>query len=245
MEVIPAIDLIGGKVVRLTQGDYTAETSYGIEPGAAAARFAAAGATRLHVVDLDGARVGAPVHLGLVAAIARGTGLDIEFGGGLRTREAIGQALAAGAGRVIVGTAAWRDQELMLWMARTHPARVAVALDIQDGRLAVAGWKESGVLTTAEAVAMLAALGITQAVFTDIEGDGTLQGLNFDRVGTVVRLCGGAGIRLTLAGGVRDLEDIRGVKRFAAEGLEAVVAGKALYEGTLDLAAALAVARAA
>lgn len=243
MDVVPAIDLIGDRVVRLTKGDYAAETAYDLEPGAAAVLFADAGATRVHIVDLDGARKGVPSHLHVARRIAEVTGLAVEFGGGLRSRETIDAAFAAKVSRVILGTAAFRDPGLLAWAVQTHGDRVMVSLDAKGADVMVEGWVKAERHGLVEAFDQLAGRGVRRVVFTDTTRDGTLAGVD---VAGIAQIAGRqAGLSLQFAGGVKDLADVRRLKAFEAAGLEAIIAGKSLYEGTLDLKEALSLARAA
>lgn len=243
MDVVPAIDLIGDKVVRLTKGDFAAETAYDLEPGAAAVLFADAGATRIHLIDLDGARKGAPVHLHVAHRIAQVTGLQVEFGGGLRTREAVDAALAAGVGRVILGTAAFRDPALLAWAIQAHGDRVMVSLDAKGAEVMVDGWLTAERRDLLQAFDHLHDRGVRRVIFTDTSRDGTLAGVDTTGFERIVRRR--SGMSFQFAGGVRDLADVTRLKALEGAGLEAVVAGKSLYEGTLDLKAALNLARSA
>ncbi len=239
-EVIPAIDLKGGRCVRLVQGRLDAETVYGDDPVAVARRWVAAGAPRLHVVDLDGAVAGRPIARDLVVAIARAAGsVPVQVGGGIRRREELDAYLAAGVDRVVLGTAALEDRRLVAEAAVAHPGRVWVGLDARDGRLAVRGWLETTAADPVEAARALAALAIGGFVVTDIGRDGTLAGPNLARLLDVARA---VPVPVVASGGVASAEDIR--RLAAAEGgrLAGAVVGRALYAGTLDLAEALAAA---
>lgn len=240
MLVIPAIDLRGGRCVRLTQGRYDAETVYADDPVAVALDWVAQGAARLHVVDLDGARVGHPVNLGVVRAIDAAVEIPIQLGGGLRSAADIAQALDAGADRVILGTRAVQDEGFLKQAAAIFPGRIIVSLDVRGERVAVSGWLEEAAVTLDEAVGRLAALGFEEVIVTDVERDGTLSGVNPELVRRVAR----HGLRVFAAGGVGSLDDIVALRALEPEGLAGVIVGKALYSGRLNLADALAAARA-
>lgn len=241
-EVVPAIDLRGGRCVRLVQGRLDAATVYGDDPVAVARRWAAAGAPRLHVVDLDGAVAGRPVSRDQVAAIGRAVApVPVQVGGGVRALADVEAYLAAGLDRIILGTAALEDRRLVAAAAAAHPARIWIGLDVRAGRLATRGWLETTAAEPVPAARALEALGVGGFVVTDISRDGTLDGPNLDRVLAVAL----AVDRPVLAsGGVASAEDVGRLADAAGGRLAGVVVGKALYAGRLDLAEALAAARA-
>lgn len=241
MLVIPAIDLLGGRCVRLHRGRYEEETVYSDAPAEVAREWVRQGARRLHVVDLDGARAGRPVHLDAVREIAAAAGVPVQLGGGLRSLDDIAAALAAGADRVLLGTRAVADPGFLGEAAARHPGRVLVSLDVRGGRVAVAGWLKTSPLTLDAALDRLSALDLREIVVTDVERDGTLAGVNPD----LVRQAARRGFRVIAAGGVSTIEDIRALKALEPEGLVGVIAGKALYAGTLSLPEALAAAEGA
>jgi phosphoribosylformimino-5-aminoimidazole carboxamide ribotide isomerase len=233
-ELLPAIDLRGGRVVRLQQGDFARETSYGTDPLKVAADFAAADATWLHVVDLDGARAGEPRQTALLAAIVDAVGhrVRVEAGGGLRTIGAITLALEAGAARVAVGTALLRDPALAgTLVARVGPSRLAASIDVRDGLAVGDGWRPgaSG-LEAAEAIAMLAAAGIATFEVTAIDRDGLLGGPDLDLLRSLADL--GLG-RIIASGGVASIDDVLAVR---SAGCDGAIVGRALYEGRVGLA---------
>ena len=237
-EVLPAIDLRGGRVVRLEQGDFGRETAYDPDPVAVAARSAALGARWLHVVDLDGARAGEPRQLEVAAAIVREThgGTRVEVGGGLRTPEDVAGALGIGAARVAVGTAALRDPAFARDLVDRHgSARIVASIDVRNGTALGEGWRAGapGVLAT-DAVAMLADAGIDTFEVTAIERDGSLQGPDLDLLRALVGLDRG---RIIASGGVASIEDVLAVQ---AAGCGGAIIGKAIYEGRIDLGALLA-----
>jgi phosphoribosylformimino-5-aminoimidazole carboxamide ribotide isomerase len=238
-EVVPAIDVKDGRCVRLVQGRFDDATVYGDDPVAVARRFAAGGAPRLHVVDLDGAVAGRPVARDLVVAIARAVApLPVQVGGGIRARADLLAYLAAGLDRVILGTAALEDRGLVAEAAAAHPARVWVGLDVKDGRLAVRGWLETAAVAPIEAARTLAEAGAAGFVVTDIAKDGTLTGPSLERTVAVAE----AVDRPVLAsGGVSSADDLR---RLAATGrLAGAIVGKALYAAAVTLEELLAAAQ--
>jgi phosphoribosylformimino-5-aminoimidazole carboxamide ribotide isomerase len=236
--VLPAIDLRDGRVVRLAQGDFGRETAYGDDPVPVARAFARAGATWLHVVDLDGAMRGEPVQLDAAAriALAAGSGVRCEFAGGLRTPAAVERALQAGAARVAVGTAALRDPAFAAELISRHGAgAVAIALDVRDGLALGEGWRPGASGVRAEAALLrLAAEGARLFEVTAIERDGLLGGPDLDLLARLVALDAGDVIA---SGGVADLDDLRRVRDLGCAG---AIVGRAIYEGRLDLAAAIA-----
>ncbi len=234
----PAIDLLGGRCVRLRQGDYAQADVFGDDPVALARHWRAAGAQWLHIVDLDGARGGHPAHLELVRRIVAATGSLVQLGGGLRTEGDIAVALDSGVTRVILGTAATRDPDVLARCLARWGERIAVGVDARDGRVAISGWLET---TGESALAMarrMADMGIQTLVVTSIERDGTLAGS--DTIGLQALRLAVPDTRLIAAGGIATLADVRALARL---GLDGAVLGRALYAGTLDLAAALQLAR--
>jgi phosphoribosylformimino-5-aminoimidazole carboxamide ribotide isomerase len=237
-EVLPAIDLIGGRVVRLRRGDFDQETSYGDDPTAVARGFADAGAGWLHVVDLDGARAGEPRQLDLAAAIVAEVygQARVEVGGGLRTAEAIAGAIGTGAARAVIGTALLRDPGFATTLVGRHgPDRLVASIDVRDGLALGEGWREGAPgLPVADAVASLAAAGIEWFEVTAIERDGLLEGPDMDLLRSLVALERG---HIIASGGVSSIEDVIAVE---AAGCAGAIVGRALYEGRIDLRALLA-----
>jgi phosphoribosylformimino-5-aminoimidazole carboxamide ribotide isomerase len=232
-EVLPAIDLREGRVVRLSQGDFARETAYSDDAVLVARSFAAAGATWLHVVDLDGARTGEPVQLELVSAIVAEVHgrARVEVGGGLRTSEAVAGALGTGCSRVAVGTAALRDPAFAASIVARHGAsRIAASIDVRDGLALGEGWREgSGGVVAADAVAMLAAAGVTTFEVTAIDRDGLLGGPDLALLRSLVALDRG---RIIASGGVSSLADVLAVH---AAGCAGAIVGRAIYEERVDL----------
>ena len=236
-EVLPAIDVRGGIVVRLVQGDFGRETTYATDPVGTADGFAAAGASWLHLVDLDGAR-GLPRQTDVVEAIVRGTAgrLQCQVGGGLRTDAAVASTLDAGASRVVIGTAALADPDLVRRLLAAHGSdRIAVALDVRDGLAVGDGWRE-GVpgRPVGEALAALADAGIERFVVTSIVRDGGLGGPDLELLGVLVASGHGA---IVASGGIASIGDILAVRGLGCAG---AIVGRALYEGRFDLGAAIA-----
>ena len=242
MEIIPAIDIRGGRCVRLHQGRYDRETVFDRDPVDAARRWIDAGATRLHVVDLDGARSGDPVNLPHVARIAR-LGAPVQCGGGVRDAARARRLLDTGVDRVILGTAAVHDTVLVEALCRDHPGAIVVSLDARDGFVATDGWTKTSRVRAADLAAALEALGVPRFVYTDISRDGAMTEPN---VGALRALVDAVGVPVIASGGVAAREHIAPL---AAAGAEAAIIGRALYEGALSggltLAAAMAAAAAA
>lgn len=239
-EILPAIDLRGGRVVRLRQGDFERETVYGDDPAEVVRGFAAAGARWIHLVDLDGARSGRPMQGEQIRTVleAVGTEIRVEVAGGLRTVDAVAEVLAAGASRAIVGTAALDDPSLVGGLVAAHGAdRIAVAIDVRDGRALGHGWTATAAgPEAAQAIATLADVGVATFEVTAIERDGLLEGPDLALYDRLVRLGRGA---IIASGGITTLADLRELR---ARGCAGAILGRALYEGRLDLAAAIGVA---
>jgi len=236
-EILPAIDLRGGRVVRLRQGDFAQETAYSDDPAAVARRFAAAGARWIHVVDLDGARAGAPSQVEAIRAVlgAVGETTRIEVAGGLRTAESLAEVLHAGAARAVLGTAALADPDLVASLVGLYgPDRIAIAIDVRDGRAVGHGWTAGAAgLDAAAAIEALATAGATTFEVTSIERDGLLGGPDLGLYDRLVQLGRGD---IIASGGITTLDDLRDLR---ARGCTGAILGRALYEGTLDLAVAL------
>jgi len=229
MQVIPAIDLRGGCCVRLRQGDYDQETVFGDDPAAMAAHWQAEGATRIHLVDLDGARAGRPVNVESVRAILRSVSVPCQLGGGVRDESTIAEWLEAGIERVIVGTQALKDPVWFRAMAETYPGRLVLGLDARDGRVATAGWLD---VSTVEATALAAQfddLPLGGVVYTDIACDGMLAGPNLAATGDLARALK---TPVIASGGVSTLEDLA---HLAALPVAACIVGRALYDGRFRL----------
>lgn len=229
MQIFPAIDLRGGQVVRLYQGDYDKETVYGRDPCAAARDFIAAGARHLHVVDLDGARDGTPANFDSIAAIAKQGGLYIEVGGGIRTEERIRQYLDLGVSRCILGTVAVKDFDFTARMAQKYGGQIAVGVDARDGWVAVNGWKELSRERGVDFCRRLRDAGVKTVIYTDISRDGAEQGTNLALYRELAEV---RGLDVTASGGISSIAELRELQ---AIGTRAAILGKALYTGRLDL----------
>lgn len=235
MMVIPAVDLRGGKCVRLREGRPEVETVFSDDPVSVALRWAEMGAPRLHVVDLDGAFAGAPKHTELIREIARSVGVPLQVGGGLRSVEAVEQVLAAGAGWVVLGTKAAQDPEFLAGVSRGFQGRIIVAVDASEGRVAVDGWTRTLDLRAEAFAAEAARAGATAILYTDIARDGTESGPNLESTRAVARA---AGVPVFASGGVASLEDLR--RLAGIDGVAGAIVGRALYTGAVDLKQAIA-----
>ncbi|MBI1815554.1 MAG: 1-(5-phosphoribosyl)-5-[(5-phosphoribosylamino)methylideneamino]imidazole-4-carboxamide isomerase [Deltaproteobacteria bacterium] len=242
MLIIPAIDLKGGRCVRLLRGEMAAETVYGDDPIAMGRRWVSEGAEYLHVVDLDGAVSGAPVNGDAIAALCAALPIPIEVGGGVRTVERAAQLLAAGADRVIFGTAALAHPEVVALACERFPGRIAVGIDARDGKVAVQGWTETSQTTAIDLARRVEAFGVVRIIYTDISRDGTQQGVNVEATRA---LADAITIPVIASGGVGSLADITALLPCAAAGVAAVIVGRALYTGAVKLAEAIAAARGA
>lgn len=233
MELWPAIDLRGGKCVRLLQGDYDRETIFGEDPVAMARGFVTAGARRLHIVDLDGAKDGVPMQAELVGRMVAAAGVPCQLGGGIRSLETVGRYLAAGVDRVVVGSVAIESPELLTEMAAAFPGRIVLGLDARDGRVAVRGWLETSPLEALDVARRHAGLPLAAIVFTDIATDGMLSGPNLPALAAMVQA---VPLPIVASGGIASAADIRHV---AATGAAGCIVGRALYEGAVTLPAAV------
>ena len=233
----PAIDLKDGRAVRLVKGDFDQSMVFNEDPVAQARAFAEAGATSLHVVDLDGARTGEPVHAPVVAEIAAAFGGTVHFGGGLRSRAAIETALAAGAERLVVGTAVVVDQELLRWAIDRLGDGLVIALDARDGKVATHGWTQVSELEAEEVARDLVRTGVRHLLYTDIDRDGMLDGPNLASLRRVAKSA--PPLTVIASGGVSSLDDIRRLRQLGIDNLRGVVVGRALYEGRFTISEAL------
>ncbi len=233
MVIFPAIDLIGGQAVRLVQGDYAQKTVYNADPLAVAKGFGEAGATYLHLVDLEGAKTGTADQFPVIQNIIQNSGLKTEIGGGIRNMETVERYLAAGAYRVILGTAAVTDPDFLTACVRRYGDRIAVGVDVKDGRVAIRGWTELSAFTCAQFLQQMQTAGVATVICTDVSKDGLLQGIDAGWYGGLARQYAG---RLVASGGVTSLADVRALRR---QGLYGAILGKALYTGGIDLAQAI------
>ena len=237
MLILPAIDLRGGQCVRLRQGDYAQETVFGDDPAAMARRWVDQGATYLHLVDLDGARAGRPVNGASVRAVIEAAGVPCQLGGGLRTEEHLDEVFGWGVQRIILGTRALQDPAWFEAMCRRFPERIVLGIDARAGRVAVQGWQQLSDRSALELARACAAWPLAALIYTDINRDGMLKGPNVE---ATAELTAAVAVPVIASGGVTTLDD---VARLARAGLAGCVIGRALYEGRLDLAAAIALAR--
>jgi len=238
--LFPAIDLKNGEAVRLQQGDMTRATVFNRDPAAQAQAFERQGFAYLHLVDLDGAFAGKPVNADAVERILAAVKIPVQLGGGIRDRATIEAWLSKGVTRVIIGTAAVRDPALVKEAARAHPGRVAVGLDARDGRVAVEGWAETSQLAALDVARRFEDAGVAAIIYTDVARDGMLKGLNLD---ATIALADAVSIPVVASGGLASLEDVRALLAPRAHKLAGAIAGRALYDGRLDAAAALALIR--
>jgi phosphoribosylformimino-5-aminoimidazole carboxamide ribotide isomerase len=233
----PAIDIRGGKAVRLAQGDYDRETAYDDDPVVAARRWVDGGASWLHVVDLDGARSGQPVNLEHVRRIVASVEVPVQLGGGLRDSGKVEEAISSGVERVVLGTAAVRDPDLAAAIAAAHGDRVVVSVDSRSGRVAAEGWTESSDLDTREVVIALSERGVRRFVYTPVDVDGLMEGPDLDSLREVAEATDG---EVIYSGGVGSLEDLSAIAELGLDNVEGVIVGKALYEGRFGIGEAQA-----
>jgi phosphoribosylformimino-5-aminoimidazole carboxamide ribotide isomerase len=240
--LFPAIDLKNGEAVRLQQGDMARATVFNRDPSAQALAFEAAGFEWLHLVDLDGAFAGKPVNVLAVAAIVKAVKIPVQLGGGIRNLATVESWLGEGIARVIIGTAAVRDPEFVKQAARKFPGQIAVGIDARAGKVAVAGWAEETQLEALELARLFEDAGVAAIIYTDVERDGMLQGLNLD---ATIALADEIGIPVIASGGFASMEDVRQLFEPRARKLAGAIVGRALYDGRLDARAALDLIRAA
>jgi phosphoribosylformimino-5-aminoimidazole carboxamide ribotide isomerase len=238
--LFPAIDLKNGEAVRLEQGDMTRATVFNRDPVAQARTFESLGFEWLHLVDLDGAFAGKPVNARAVAAIKKAVKIPVQLGGGIRNLATVERWLAEGIARVIIGTAAVRDPDFVKAAARNFPGKVAVGIDARAGKVAVSGWAEETQLEAIELARLFENGGVAAIVYTDVERDGMMQGLNLD---STIALADSVSIPVIASGGFASIDDVRALLQPCARKLEGAIAGRALYDGRLDAKAALALMR--
>lgn len=238
MEIFPAIDLILGQAVRLTQGDYARSKVYDSDPVRVARGFIAQGARNLHVVDLDGAKSGAPVNMPRIRELAGLPGLFVQVGGGIRSMEGIETYLALGIDRVILGTAAVKDPALLAQAIKAHGERIAVGVDAKNGRIALSGWLEQTDIDSVAFCRKLCDEGVQTVIYTDIAKDGAMEGTNREAYAALARI---EGLNVVASGGICTQEDIAALRDM---GIYAAIIGKALYEGAIDLRRAIEISEA-
>lgn len=237
MILFPAIDIRNGRCVRLTEGKFECETVFAEDPAEMAVRWADAGAEYLHVVDLDGALAGQSANTEVIKRILAKVKIPVQVGGGIRTLENIENMLALGVTRVILGSVAVRNPELVREACQKFPGKVVVGIDAKNGEVAVEGWGIGGGIGAVELAKKMAAVGVEHIIFTDISRDGMLSGVNVE---ATAELAKSSGVKVIASGGVSSLADIKALQAHAADGIEGCIIGKAIYTGALDLKEALA-----
>lgn len=235
MEFLPAIDLLDGQAVRLAKGDYNQVTVYNTDPVAQARVFEASGARWLHVVDLEGARTGEPAHLEIIERIARETSLHIEVGGGVRSIETFKRLCEAGASRIVLGTTLITDEAFAQAALAYAPDVVTAGIDARDGMVAISGWREGSRVASEELIREVSSWGVTHLVYTDIAKDGMQTGIDAAAYQHIAQVFGHAVIA---SGGVASISDVEALAE-VSDAIEGVIAGRAVYEGALDVASAL------
>lgn len=240
MIVIPAIDLKEGKCVRLLQGRMEDATVYGDDPGEMARRFEDMGAELIHVVDLDGAFAGSQKNLDSIKRILDSVGIPIEVGGGIRNMAAIEGLLGLGVSRVILGTVAVEDPGLLMLACKKYPGRIVAGIDAKDGMVAVRGWDDVSSVQAEDLARKMEDAGVSAIIYTDIARDGMLTGHNIE---ATMHLAGHVQVPIVASGGVKDISDIKELMRIEELGIEGVITGKAIYEGTLGLSEAIALTK--
>jgi phosphoribosylformimino-5-aminoimidazole carboxamide ribotide isomerase len=234
MILLPAIDILDGKAVRLARGEFEQRTIYDADPVQAARRWVDAGARALHVVDLDGARSGQPANLELVKRVVASVAVPVQVGGGLRSSEAVEAVLDAGAARVVLGTAAFRDLDFLDETIAAHRERVVVSVDARDGLLAASGWTEQTEIPAESVIETLGGRGVTRFVYSSIERDGMMDGPDLAEVARIASIVRGT---FVYSGGVSTVDDLRALAQLRQVNLTGVIVGKALYEQRFDVAA--------
>ncbi len=236
MEVIPAIDLLADKCVRLYQGDYEQARVFSDNPLEVARQWAQAGATRLHLVDLDGAKQGEPVNLRAIEAIVKGVTIPVQVGGGLRDRLKIRQLINLGVQRVILGTVAVENPQLVQELCQEFPGQILVGIDARNGKVATKGWLETSEVEAKDLAKSMAKLGVAAIIYTDIQRDGTLAGPNFLALRDLAQV---VDIPIIASGGVSSLTDLLSLLALELQGVTGVIVGRALYTGEVDLSEAI------
>jgi len=236
MDVIPAIDLLNGKCVRLYQGDYDRAEVFNEDPVAMAQQWADEGATRLHLVDLDGAKAGHPVNLEAIAAIVRALDIPVQVGGGLRDRQSVADLLSTGVDRAILGTVAVKNPELVAQLCSEFPQQIIVGIDARNGRVATQGWLETSEVLATELAERMAKLGAAAIIYTDIHRDGTLQGPNLEALRELASV---VSIPIIASGGVSSVTDLLSLLSLESQGVTGAIVGRALYTGDVSLKEAI------
>ena len=240
MLILPAIDLRGGNCVRLIKGDFKQETIYSEHPEEIALRWEGEDAEFLHVVDLDGALAGEPQNMDAIKRILQAVTIPVEVGGGIRSMESIDRLFSIGVSRVILGSVAVHEEELVQEACSTYGNRIVVGIDAKKGIVATDGWEKSGGISAVELAKKLGAFGLETIIYTDISRDGTLSGVNVTETAHLARA---SGIKVIASGGVKSISDIEELKKRECDGIIGVIVGKSIYEGTLSLIEAISASR--
>lgn len=240
MIIYPAIDIRGGRCVRLTEGRFDAETVFADDPAEMALKWAAAGAEYLHLVDLDGALAGEGRNIPVIERILKSVSIPVQLGGGIRNMQAIERLLDLGVSRVILGSAAVKNPQLVEEACRSYPGQIAVGIDAKNGDVAIEGWGQGSGVSAGELAKRMAQYGVDKIIYTDISRDGMLSGVNVEATAALARACG---VSVIASGGVASLEDIRRVKAVEADGVCGCIIGKAIYTGAVELKEALRLAK--
>ena len=240
MIIYPAIDVRGGRCVRLTEGRFDAETVFADDPAEMALKWAGLGAEFLHLVDLDGALAGEGKNVPVIERILQSVSIPVQLGGGIRNLETIEKLLSLGVTRLILGSAAVKNPQLVEEACKKYPGHIAVGIDAKNGEVAIEGWGQGSGVAATELAKKMAAYGVETIIYTDISRDGMLSGVNVEATAALARACS---VPIIASGGVASLEDIRRVKAVESDGVQGCIIGKAIYTGAVDLKAALALAK--
>ena len=240
MIIYPAIDIRGGRCVRLTEGRFDAETVFADDPAEMALKWAGLGAEFLHLVDLDGALAGEGKNVPVIQRILKSVSIPVQLGGGIRNLETIEKLLELGVTRLILGGAAVKNPELVAEACKKYPGHIAVGIDAKNGEVAIEGWGQGSGVAATELAKKMASFGVETIIYTDISRDGMLSGVNVEATAALARACG---VPIIASGGVASLDDIRRVKAVEGDGVQGCIIGKAIYTGAVDLKEALALAK--
>lgn len=240
MIIYPAIDIRGGRCVRLTEGRFDAETVFADDPAEMALKWAGLGAEFLHLVDLDGALAGEGKNVPVIQRILKSVSIPVQLGGGIRNLETIEKLLELGVTRLILGSAAVKNPELVAEACKKYPGHIAVGIDAKNGEVAIEGWGQGSGVAATELAKKMAGFGVETIIYTDISRDGMLSGVNVEATAALARACG---VPIIASGGVASLDDIRRVKAVESDGVQGCIIGKAIYTGAVDLKEALALAK--
>ena len=240
MIIYPAIDIRGGRCVRLTEGRFDAETVFADDPAEMALKWAGLGAEFLHLVDLDGALAGEGKNVPVIQRILKSVSIPVQLGGGIRNLETIEKLLELGVTRLILGSAAVKNPELVAEACKKYPGHIAVGIDAKNGEVAIEGWGQGSGVAATELAKKMASFGVETIIYTDISRDGMLSGVNVEATAALARACG---VPIIASGGVASLDDIRRVKDVEGDGVQGCIIGKAIYTVAVDLKEALALAK--